>query len=40
MGPVNEKPGLREKAIYHMTHRKSIKLEELYEADMEVPSWL
>lgn len=39
MGPVNEKPGLREKAIYHMTHRKSIKLEELYEADMEVPSW-
>jgi hypothetical protein len=39
VGNVAEKKDLKEKTIYHFTHRKTKSLEELYVADSAVPDW-
>lgn len=39
IGPVDDKPSLKEKLVYRMTHRNTVKAENLYESEGEVPSW-
>jgi nitroreductase len=39
IGNVEDSPGWKEKMIYRMAHRGSIRLEKLYESDQGVPSW-
>lgn len=39
VGIAEEAPDRREAFIYRLTHRKSRSVEELYEADGEIPEW-
>lgn len=39
IGNVNQEKNFREKLIYSLTHRKRIKIEDLYSADKMPPKW-
>lgn len=39
IGNVEDTPGYKERMIRRMTHIRKVRLDNLYEADQEVPSW-